>query len=187
MRLNISARHMELTDALKTHVESRLEKVCIHFDRVIDADVVLDVSKHRHIAEVTLHANGVRMHSKEESGDMYASIDASVEKLHKQIHKFKDRGARRAPVKIAEAAIMAEAAAEMPALAPTNGEAETAPARRSVRRESLSMKPMNVEEAVLQLDLLQDSFLVFMNADTQKVNVVYEKEDGSYAVIEPQY
>ncbi len=70
MQLDISARHMELTDALKSHVKTRLEKLRGHFDRVIDVNVVLSVEKHRHVAEVTLHANGVRIHGKESSLDM---------------------------------------------------------------------------------------------------------------------
>lgn len=192
MRMTISARRMELTEALRTHVESRLDKLRVHFDRVIDVDVVLTVEKHRHIAEVTLFANGVHMHSKEESEDMYASIDTAVERLHRQILKFKDRvGARRyAPVKIAAAALEAEEAVE------EIGEEESsddgsishlASTQRPVHREKLTLKPMSVDEAILQLDLLQDEFLVFMNADTQQMNVVYTREDGSYAVIEPAY
>jgi len=186
MHLNISARHMELTDSLKGHVETRLDKVRVHFDRVIDVEVVLDVEKHRHIAEVTLHANGVRMHSKEASPDMYASIDAAVDKLHKQIHKFKDREGRFAPVKLSEAAVLAEE----PALAAVGASAAVEapePESRPIFREKISMKPMSVDEAALQLDLLQDRFLVFTNADTQKVNVIYAKDDGSLGVIEPQY
>jgi putative sigma-54 modulation protein len=189
MRLTISARHMELTDALKTHVENRLEKVRGHFDRVIDAEVVLDIEKHRHIAEVTLHANGVRMHSKEQSPDMYQSIDAVVDKLHKQIHKFKERG-RYVPLKVTEATLLAqEEAPAVPVMASSgvNGEEKAAVSERPVLREKLTMKPMSVDEAILQLELMKEAFLVFTNADTQHVNVIYSKEDGSYAVIEPQY
>ncbi|MDX9974639.1 MAG: ribosome-associated translation inhibitor RaiA [FCB group bacterium] len=185
MQLTVSARHMELTDALKSHVETRLEKIRGHFDRVIDAEVVLGVEKHRHIAEVILHANNVRMHSKEESPDMYQSIDAAVDKLHKQIHKFKERG-RYMPLKIVQAELLAQdTEAPEPVAAGANG-TEQAEAKRVVT-EKLVMKPMTVGEAILQLDLLHDPFLVFMNAESQQVNVVYSKEDGSYAVVEPQY
>lgn len=174
---------MELTDALKTHVETRLEKIRGHFDRVIDAEVVLGVEKHRHIAEVTLHANNVRMHSKEESPDMYQSIDLAVDKLHKQIHKFKERG-RYMPLKVVEAGA-AEEAAEIPVTGGANP-AEAMP-QRVVISEKLTLKALTVEEALHQLDLLKDPFLVFTNVETQQMNVIYSKEDGTFAVIAPQY
>lgn len=187
MRLTISSRHMEMTDALRSHVESRVEKVRCHFDRVIDAEVVLDVEKHRHIAEVTLHANGVRMHSKESSTDMYASIDAAVDKLHRQIHKFKDRVGRRAPVKLGEILVAAEAAAQATnGKEPVDGVAAVA-ARPRIHHETISMQPMTVDEALVQLELSQDPFLVFTNSETQQVNVLYTRDDGSYGHIEPQY
>lgn len=188
MRLSISARRMELTDALRAHVQNRLEKLRFHFDRVMDADVVLTVEKHRHIAEVTLHANGVTMFSKESSSDMYASVDAAVEKLHKQIHKFKARRGRFAPVKLAEAAVLVEEpvlAGAGSSLESEDGVAQAAP-QPMVYREKVGVKPMSVEEAILQLDLLEDDFLMFTNAETQQVNVVYRKEDGAYGVIEPE-
>lgn len=102
MRLAITARHMDMTDGLKTHVEQGLEKIRNHFDKVIDADVVLSVEKRHHIAEMTLHANGLRIHSKEATEDMYASIDAVIGKLDKQIAKFKNR-IKRFKVREAEA------------------------------------------------------------------------------------
>ena len=89
MRITISGRKMEVTDALREHIETGLAKVRTHFDKIIDANVVLAVEKRRHIAEVTLLANGIRIHGKEESDDMYASVDAVVLKLDKQVRRFK--------------------------------------------------------------------------------------------------
>jgi ribosome hibernation promoting factor len=189
MRVSMAGRHMEMTDALRAHVEKCLDKVEGHFDRVIDADVVLSVEKRRHIAEVTLHANGVRIHGKESSSDMYASVDAAVAKLDKQILKYKDRLNRHAARKGAKGVddgeyfhnIIEMRDAEEPV-------SEDAPARhRVVLHETLPMKPMNVEEATLQLELSDENFIVFSNADTQQVNVLYTRDDGTFGLIEPQY
>ncbi|MCC6488913.1 MAG: ribosome-associated translation inhibitor RaiA [Candidatus Hydrogenedentes bacterium] len=189
MRVSIAGRHLEMTDALKGHVEDRLDKVRAHFDKVIDVDVVLSVEKHRHIAEVTVHANGVRIHGKESSQDMYQSVDAVVEKIDRQILKFKDRNHRFQPRKgkvtvmpaneISAAVEAAREAAAQPAAVATES--------RAIVREPLSMKPMSEAEAALQLDISNDTFLVFSNSETQQVNVMYVKHDGSYGLIEPHF
>ncbi|MBN2311049.1 MAG: ribosome-associated translation inhibitor RaiA [Candidatus Hydrogenedentes bacterium] len=175
-----------MTDALRSHIEGRLEKVRGHFDRVIDAEVVLSIEKHRHIAEITLHANGVHIHGKESSSDMYASVDAVVDKLDKQVRRFKDRISRGQARKgkglpeydhhIIE---MAEQSEEEPA--------EESRRHRVVLREKLPMKPMDVEEATLQLELAEEPFLVFSNSETQRVNVLYSRGDGTFGLIEPQF
>lgn len=102
MQITIAGRHVEVTEALKAHIEKELEKTRGHFDRVIDANVVLTVEKHRHIAEITLNANGVRFHGKVSSPDMYTSVDATVDKLDNQIRKFKDRNHSHQARKLSE-------------------------------------------------------------------------------------
>lgn len=182
MRVAIAARHTDLTDALRSHVESRLDKVRQHFDRVIDVDVVLSVEKHRHTADVTVHANGIRMHGKETSQDMYTSVDTAVGRIDKQILKFKDRKHRFQPRngKVAEVALEAMEVPFEERVAEAPGE------HKKVVHESLATKPMSVEEAAMQLELTQDSFLVFRNAQTQEVNVVYAKNDGTIGHIDPE-
>lgn len=189
MNLTITGRHMEMTDALKAYIESHVKKIKAHFERVIDIDVVLDVEKHRHIAEINLHANGVRIHSRESSADMYASVDAVMAKLEKQVNKYKGRINRH------------QQRAEQPDLSyhhaiigfeSGNGDeaketAEEEVAHHVVLREKLQMKPMTVEEAVMQLDLLEDPFLVFSNAETSQVNVLYARDNNTYGLIEPSF
>jgi putative sigma-54 modulation protein len=186
MQLSISGRHMEMTEGLKDHVGVRLDKLRGHFESVIDANVVLSVEKHRHIAEITLHANGLHLHGKEVSSDMYVSVDACVDKLDKQAQKHKKRIQRAAQrnhrdndyghniIEIDDAEAQEE-----------NG--ATGREHRVILREKLGMKPMNVEEAALQLELTEDSFLVFSNSDTQQVNVLYARDDGTFGLIEPQF
>lgn len=186
MRLEISARHMEITDALKTHVESRLQKLKAHFDRVIDVNVVLGVEKHRHLAEITLHANGIRIHGREATGDMYGSVDAVVDKLEKQVRKYKDRINRYQPRKGKETAEYHHHILEYAGESGEGLEGDDA-RHRVIRREKLPMKPMNVEEASMQLELVDEPFLVFSNADTQQLNVIYSRNDGTFGLIEPQF
>lgn len=187
MRVSITGRHMEMTDALKAYIENGLNKLSAHFDKVIDADVILDIEKRRHIAEVNLHANGVRIHGKEASPDMYASVDAVLTKLEKQIRKYKDRINRHQPridrgARDYEHAIITMESETGPS--DTNGSSAN---HKVVHREQLPMKPLSVDEAIMQLELLDEPFLVFSNADTSKVNVLYAREDGTYGLIEPQF
>lgn len=189
MNLRISGRHLEVTDALKSYIENALGKVTGHFDKVIDADVILTVEKHRQIAEVNLHANGVRINGRETSPDMYASVDAVIEKVERQVRKFKDRINRHQPRTAREARVYQHAM-----LAPSapggNGHAEPmlSPAvHHEVHREKLPMRPLSVDEAVMQLELVDDPFLVFINAETSQVNVLYAAQDGHYGLIEPEF
>lgn len=188
MKVTITGRHMEMTEALRAYIENALNKISAHFDKVIDADVVLDVEKRRHIAEVNLHANGVRIHGKEASPDMYASLDAVLQKLEKQIRKYKDRINRHQPRTIAEPRDYRHAIITMESEgAPgdkTNGDAFN---HKVVHREKVAMKPLTIDEAVMQLELVDDPFLVFSNADTSQVNVLYSLEDGTFGLIEPQF
>jgi len=188
MRVSIAGRRLEVTDALKGHVEDRLEKVRAHFDKAIDVNVVLTVEKHRHIAEITVHANGVRIRGKESSDDMYSSVDTVIDKIDRQILKFKDRNHRFQPRKgkvavlpTGEISATVEAEREEPAVA------TEAAGPRAIVREPITMKPMNVDEAAMQLEISNDMFLVFSNADTQRVNVLYAKNDGTFGLIEQEF
>lgn len=185
MNLTITGRHMEMTEALKSYVQGGLDKLRRYFDRVIDADVVLTVEKHRHIAEMTLHANGIRIHGRESSLDMYASVDAVLTKLNRQVRRYKDRINRHQPRTTKEARDYHHQIIEM--VEQEGGEDHALLTPRVVLREKISMKPMTVKEAAMQLDLVDDSFLVFSNADTQQVNAIYAREDGTYGLIEPQF
>lgn len=188
MNVSISGRHMEMTDALQDHVRSGLEKIEHHFDRVIDVEVVLGVQKHRHMAEINLHANGLRLNAKDSSEDMYASIDSALNKLDRQITKHKDRIKNHKPrskskLRDIEHQVIEIAAAEQ-SDEPSN---ESRSGHRVIDREKVPLMSLDVHEAALQLELLEDSFLVFSNAETQQVNVLYSRDNGTYGLIEPQF
>lgn len=185
MRISIAGRHMEVTSTLRKHVEDGLEKLRGHFDRILDANVVLSVEKHRHIAEVTLHGNGVRIHGRESSPDMYASVEAVMAKLDKQIRKFKQRTNRHLAGRHKGTRLAQQEVSFFQEETATNPE-EPRP-NRIVCREKLPMKAIGVEEAARELEASQGNFLVFSNVDTQQINVVYVREDGSYGLIEPEF
>lgn len=188
MNIKITGRHMDLTDALKAYIENALKKVKVHFDKVIDVDVILDVEKHRHIAEVNLHANGVRIHSKEATPDMYASVDTVLERLEKQARKYKDRINRHQPRTAREERSYQHM---IIAMEPTNGNGdhEEQPDEKHlvVNREKVVLKPMSLEEAVMQLELVDEPFIVFSNLETSQVNVLYSRGGKTYGLIEPEF
>ena len=186
MNVKITGRHMELSDALKSYIETGLRKVKTHFDRVIDVDVVLDVEKHRHTAEFNLYANGVRINCRETSPDMYASVDAALEKLDRQTRKFKDRINQHKPRTAKETRILQHAVISLESGKGDGGREATGPDHRVIQREKMIPKPMTVDEAIMQLELVEEPFLVFTNADTFQLNVIYARGEMRYGLIEPE-
>lgn len=183
MNISIATRHTELTPALRGHVESALGKIREHFDKVIDADVVLSVEKRRHIAEINLHANGLRINAKDSTEDMYSSVDGAVTKLDRQVLKHRDRIKRHQPRTSREARSYNHSIVNFDDVEP---DVEVSrPGSRIIVHENVPIKPMSVQEATLQLDLVEDLFLVFENADTGRVNVVYKRADQKVGHIEP--
>ncbi|HHY04508.1 MAG TPA: ribosome-associated translation inhibitor RaiA [Thermoanaerobacterales bacterium] len=176
MNIKISGKNITVTNALKEHVRKKLGKLDRYFDEAIEAQVTMNVEKDRHIVEVTIPMNGIILRGETETNDMYASVDLVVEKLEKQIEKYKTRIARstrKGTFKFngSTQPPSAEKKADIP---------------RVVKVKRFAIKPMDVEEATMQMDLLQHDFFVFLNAETNEVNVVYKRKDGNYGLIEPE-
>jgi len=173
VKIQVRGRNMDTTDALKDYIGKRLGKLDKYIDNLGDAQVTMTVERGSHRIEVTIPINGMILRGEESTGDMYASIDLVVEKLEKQIEKYKGklqkRGARYVNDQRKTAAVPED---EEP---------------RLVRTKRFAIKPMPVEEAVLQMNLLGHNFFVFSNADTEQVNVVYKRKDGNYGLIEPEF
>ncbi len=179
MRIMVRGKNIEVTDALRDYVTKRLSKLEKFFE-LDDAQVTLFVERENHVVEVTIPINGMILRGEEETGDMYSSIDLVVDKLEKQLEKYKtkllDRRPKNQPVP--GKALPAEL---------TSSTAETEEGPRIVRTKRFTVKPMAVDEAVMQMNLLGHSFFVFTNADTEDVNVVYRRKDGNYGLIDPYF
>lgn len=181
MRLVLTGRHVEITPALRRTVEQKLSKLSrVLNDSLVSVQVVLTREKYRHVAEMTLHARGDHMlHGIGESSGWAASLAAAVEKLDQQAHtvkgKWQTRKRRATPSKTI--------AARQPVL-PPGEEAPRAP--RIVRTARYPVKPMTVEEAALEVGAGADAVLVFRNATTDSINVLYRRKDGDLGLIEPE-
>ena len=173
MRITTWGRNINVTDALRAHVEKKIGKIGKYFEENIEAQVTLSVEKGAHVVEAMLLLNGgMLIRAEEKSPDMYASIDMVVEKLERQIRKYKTRINRKARL---VGGIIGE-----------EGKSVEEDESRIVKTKRFPIKPMLPDEAVLQMNLLQHDFYVFINAETNEANVVYRRKDGNYGLIEPQ-
>jgi putative sigma-54 modulation protein len=174
MNINIRGKHIELTDALKDYVLKRVGKLAKYSDDFKDVQVKLMVERDRHRIEVTAPLNGIILRGEEETEDMYSSIDMVVEKLERQIDKYRTRINKRMRSKVFKDYGTKESG--------MNEE----PREKVVRNKKFPTKPMSVEEAIMQMNLIGHSFFVFTNADTQEMNVVYVRKNGDYGLLQPQ-
>lgn len=177
MRFDIRGKNIEVTDALKDYVEKRLSKLERFIEDIKVAQVTLSVEGEDHKVEVTIPLNGVILRGEEKTENMYASIDLVVDKLEKQIDKYKTKMYRRYRGIGFKKNLVPELEAAGAAVEQFN----------IVRTKRFAMKPMDVEEAVMQMNLVGHSFFVFFNAGTDEVNVVYRRNDGDFGLIEPDF
>lgn len=172
MRISISGKNMEVSDYLYDLINKKVMKLERYFPENTVASVTMAVEKNRHIVEVTIPFDGGIIRSEEVTGDMYASIDKVVAKLEKQIIKHRTKLEKS----------LREEAFSMDAV--DYSEYDSEPDARLVKVKSFEMKPMTVDEAMLQIDLLGHSFFMFRNAQTDEINVLYKRKDGNFGLIE---
>lgn len=177
MNIHITVKNIELTDAIKSYVEKKVAKVKRYFDQVIDVNVVLDVQKNVHLAEVLVNAKGVFLKGAEKSEDLYASIDLAVDKIDRQLVKYKS--------KLKDKKLIDKKFEQPLRLDVYNVDSLDADEPVSIITKDIPVKPMDVEEAVMQMDLLNKNFFVFRNAKSSEVNVVYKRDDGNIGLITP--
>jgi putative sigma-54 modulation protein len=181
VQVTVTFRHVDPTDALRDYAIEKVTHVAgKYLKNAVGAHVILSVQKQRHVAEINLHATRFDISAHESTDDLYAAIDLTMDKVEAQLRKHKDRlnrhkgrGAavgepREVPVDVIEAD------ESMAGSAPTVIETDNIPA-----------KPLTVEDAILQLELMHAEFLVFLNSATESVSVVYKRRDGTYGLITP--
>ena len=142
---------------------------------------MLSVEKHRHMADVSIVAGRIVINSKEETADMYSSIDLVMDKIERQLRRYKERLKKHKTL----SPNLKNLSGRIDVLAPESIESEGEP--QVIRSRNFSIKPMFVEEAAVQLEMSNYEFLVFTNASSKKMNVIYRRKDGNYGLVEPDY
>lgn len=181
MQVSVTFRHMDATDALKSFAADKVSRIEKYMHSPTDAHVVLSVERgHMHRAEINLTANGVRIRGQEVSTDMYGSIDGATQKIERQLKKWKNKLASHKPreghqMKVSHGVIAAHEASEVAAETPFS----------VVQHQEVDARPMSVDEAIMQMELLHEEFHVFISAQTGSMNVLYRRADGGYGLIEP--
>lgn len=176
MAIIVRGKNIDITPALKEYVEKRIGKITKYFEQIGEITAILTVEKGRHIVEVTVPVNGILLRGEEATNDMYTSIDLVIEKIERQIEKYKTKLAR----KFRGSGFKGE-------LVASNVVTDASDDFKIVKTKRFAVKPMAVEEALLQMNLIHHDFYVFTNADTEEVNVLYRRKDGNYGLIEPEY
>ena len=181
MAIIVKGRNTVVSPAVKAYVEKKIDKVTRQFKAVGDITAVLKVENGNHIAEITVPARGILLRAQESTKDMYSSIDLVVEKIERQVHKYKTKLMKRKYNNFRE--VPADAA---PAAEPVTVQAKGEEDFKIIRSKSFTMNPMTPEEAILQMNLLNHDFFVFYDPDFGGVSVVYRRKDGNYGLLEPK-
>lgn len=180
MKYNVRGQNIEVTEALRDYVEKKLSRLERYFETPVasEVNVTLSVTKGQHTVEVTIPMVGTMLRAEEKSADMYASVDGVVDKLERQIRKHKTKINRKFRQNSGVKALFKEETGGSVGVAEDDDELEL------VRRKRFTLKPMDVEEAILQMNMIGHNFFVFANAENKEVNVVYKRSDGKYGLIE---
>ena len=176
MQTSVTFKNIDSSENLKTFVSEKLNRLDKLLDNPAEASVVLSVEKFRHTAEVNLTGDKLTINSKEETGDMYSAIDMVLDKLEKQLKKNKQKTRKRrtsARAKGKRKGLQFDSMSY-----PEDHEPQ-------VIIHNIEYKPMDVDEAVMQMELIDNQFFVFTNSRTERVNVLYRRKDGDFGLIQP--
>lgn len=196
MQLSITFRHMDASDFLKEYAREKVDRVNKYLDRAGEAHVTLSLERHLHNADITIHSGSWVLRGREKSEDMYASIDLAMDKIERQLKRYKEKLKNHHDKKfvhhqqgaIAEMKIrhhvvsLADPDFEAAPQEPAVEESDNVP--QVIKTNEFVARPMAVEEAIMQMDLMNNDFLVFTNVKSREVNVVYRRKDGHYGLIE---
>ncbi|MCP3031417.1 ribosome-associated translation inhibitor RaiA [Halobacillus sp. A1] len=182
LNYNIRGENLEVTDPIKDYVQKKVGKLERYFETPPSSEVHVNLSVYNdeQKIEVTIPMKNLLLRAEEHNSDLYAAIDLVVDKLERQIRKYKTKVNRRSRQEGAPKYVFAEMEREAQAEKYDNDESEV----EIVKTKRFDLKPMDSEEAALQMDLLGHAFFVFTNADTDETNIVYKRRDGRYGLIE---
>lgn len=181
MDITVTGRHITITPAIEEYARKKVSGIHIDFPRILDVHFILEVDKFRQVAEVVMHCgNHITIEARDVNEDLYAAIDKVVDKAERQVRKYKTRiqdhrnRPRKSQLRHFDEHVF------------THDLHQETSNSQHIRTEQYPCKPMFVDEAVLQLEV-QDKrdFLVFMNAETEKLNVLYKRRNGDFGLIDP--
>ena len=175
MRYKITGRNINVTPGLKAALEEKIGKLERYFNQDTEAIITLSVEKERQKIEVTIPVKGTIIRAEQESNDMYISIDFVEESIQRHLKKYKNKIVDKKQAAIAFSDYF------------MNEEYESDDEVKIVKVKRFAMKPMDPEEACVQMELLGHAFYVFLNSETDQVNVVYKRKGNTYGLIEPEF
>ena len=177
MDITVTFRHMEPSESLRSYAEEKVSKINKYLDFPIEAHIVLAVEKFRRMADVTLSLNGTMIKGVEETEDMYSSIDQVMDKIEKQVKRYREKlRKRRSESRKSE---------EKLGMVEPEDISDLVQEEPTIEIEKLVAKPMDAEEAAMQLNMSQQDFFVFRNSRSREINVMYKRKDGNLSLIEP--
>jgi len=175
MQIDISGSRISITEEIDKYIKKKLNKLNKYFRRIFSVRVTLKAEKKGYLTEINVTADGVTIHGNEVDSDLHNSIEAAVDKVNRQARKHKEK------VKSHRSRDTSEKRTSYPSsLASASTEHKTIYTTKEIA------KPMTADEAVMQLEMEKNRFFVFLNSNTNQINVVYKREDGSFVLIEPQ-
>lgn len=175
MHTSVTFKNIESSEHLSAYAANKLNRFDKYLDNPAEANVVLSVEKFRHIAEISIVGDRLNIYGKEETSDMYSAIDMVLDKIEKQIKKNKEK------VKDRRTGAKGRSRVEATDTFVTTENQDSV----QVIPEPIEYKPMDVDEALMQMDLDNETFFVFTNARTDRVNVLYRRKDGNFGLIQP--
>lgn len=180
MQVSINGKGMQVSDYLTEVVEKRMQKLDKYLKDDIRVQVMLSMFRGRQVVEITVPIGSTILRAEEATGDMYASIDNATKKIERQILRYRTRMDKKQMHEQSIRFLSAESADEAEEMMAD----EEWP--RVVKTKRFSIKPMSVDEAAMQMDLLGHTFYVFCSAESGNVNVLYKRNDGQLGLIEPE-
>ncbi|MCG3197442.1 MAG: ribosome-associated translation inhibitor RaiA [Candidatus Omnitrophica bacterium] len=185
MNITVAGRHVEVTPALEDHVKKGVEKLTKFTDDILEVHAILGVEKRSHRAEVNIQADGYFLHGDSTTDDLYKSIDVALARIQTQILRHKEKIQNHRLRRKEETGVIKKLGVQVQVLAGEDVEmGEKNP--RVVMSRNYAIKPMSVDEAAMQMDLIHQEILVFINSENQRLNVLSRRKDGNYELIDPK-
>jgi putative sigma-54 modulation protein len=176
MEISFTFRHMEPSTELRSYVEEKVYKIKKYFDSPVEAHIVLKIEKFRHIADMTISIDGNKIKAVDESGDMYSSIDQAMDKIEEQLRRLMSRKKEYRLENIKGGDLLIDG------IETQEGHVESG--STIIKAERVDIKPMDINEAAMQMDMSKRNFFVFSNSKSKSINIIYKRNDGNLGLIE---